>query len=489
MKKFPFTYEHYLYIVENVGQESIKSMCEKFKCSSDDIYVLLKDVRLEKPQPVFIKWSEEELNLLRSLGPTHTAKEMAKLLPGRSANAIYEKAGAENITLRNMYWTAKEDSKLTEFWGTISIESLAKKMNRSVSALKTRAFTLKLGAMIDNATEVLKLSEVCDILQVDRSKVIRTWVPLGLNLKKRRVSKKQTYRVVVLDDLIEFLKSHQDLWDSRLVEPYMLGLEEEWLIEKRKQDRKNPPSLFENWSKDQKLMAKSLVAIGVSYKNIGKKVGRTETAVTKQLNHAKIRPLRFWTNEELECLKANCTDSYADINIKLTAINPKVKRTCNAIRIKLRELGIIQQRATNEWSNEEDSYLRDNYKSQTSEVLCEHLPKRTLASIRARASLLGIGKKSWTEEEVAYLKANYGVQSLAELNNELSGRTARAIHAKAEREGFKVKASFEPKIVKYLYEHTQLKPEAQRNTLFDETTVQSQNFFVAKEEASISIAK
>ena len=72
-------------------------------------------------------------------------------------------------------------------------------------------------------------------------------VPLvsSLKLSYRNVSKYKSYAYVTLNDLFDFLEHHQDIWDSRKLEKNLLGLEPDWLKEKRIRDRDLNPRIFE----------------------------------------------------------------------------------------------------------------------------------------------------------------------------------------------------------------------------------------------------
>lgn len=49
---------------------------------------------------------------------------------------------------RNTTWTSEEEIFLQEKWGTCSIPAIAKKLGRSVNAVKVRAQRLGLGAVL-----------------------------------------------------------------------------------------------------------------------------------------------------------------------------------------------------------------------------------------------------------------------------------------------------------------------------------------------------
>ena len=54
----------------------------------------------------------------------------------------------------NRTWTKEEVEYLKEKWGNVSIPILAKKLNRSVNAVKLKAGRLNLGYMLENGAYV-----------------------------------------------------------------------------------------------------------------------------------------------------------------------------------------------------------------------------------------------------------------------------------------------------------------------------------------------
>ena len=54
----------------------------------------------------------------------------------------------------NRKWTKEDVEYLKEKWGNVSISSIAKKLNRSVNAVKLKAKRLGLGPMLENGSYV-----------------------------------------------------------------------------------------------------------------------------------------------------------------------------------------------------------------------------------------------------------------------------------------------------------------------------------------------
>lgn len=93
-----------------------------------------------------------------------------------------------------------------------------------------------------------------------------------------------------------------------------------------------------------------------------------------------------------------------------------------------------------EWTEEEDSILKEYYPVEGSEVI-DRLSGRTKKAIIERARMLEVSKKHnqiWTEEENEILKKYYLVEGIKVIAR-LSGRTKRAIMVQARRLGIGTK--------------------------------------------------
>ena len=60
-----------------------------------------------------------------------------------------------------------------------------------------------------------------------------------------------SYYTITWMDLMEFLESNQNEWDSRKIEKNMLGFEPEWLQEKRKRDIEENPLWYRKWTEEE----------------------------------------------------------------------------------------------------------------------------------------------------------------------------------------------------------------------------------------------
>ena len=206
-------------------------------------------------------WTEEEYQLLEKLTMVDkkSPKEIAEIL-GRTEDAIIIKINRRGLQIQTndkRFWTKEEETLLSDLWGEESFETIAKKLNRTVSSIKNKAFLLGLGSVMENNYNGLTIKDISDMLGVNINTVSVGWVGLGLKYKVQKISKSKSYRYVEIKDLYEFLEANQNIWDSRNLEKNILGTEPEWLKEKRKLDSENNPSLERlNLTKQQLILAR-----------------------------------------------------------------------------------------------------------------------------------------------------------------------------------------------------------------------------------------
>lgn len=277
-QKFEFTDEQINYIIDNWGKETPHSMKKRFGCSW---YAVTKVATIHGLEvSTSNEWSEEDVTALIELSDKFHYIEMAEILH-RTPLGVYLKARRLGITLiqDRRKWTPEEEEEFKELWGYKPIEIIAKKLKRSIFSLKVKAVRLNLGPMIKNNLEKVTVSDIADMLQVTKDRILNNWKNNGLKLKKVKVTSKWSYYTISLDNLVDFLEKNQEKWDSRLVDPYVLGCEPEWLQEKRRKDRKDNPIWYHFWTDAERERADLLRKRGKTDEEIGMELGRTENAV------------------------------------------------------------------------------------------------------------------------------------------------------------------------------------------------------------------
>lgn len=340
---YVFTEEQKKYIIDNWEKESAHSMKNKFGCTWYAVVNFAKKQGLELPKSN--EWTNEQIETLKELSEKYHYKEIAKIM-NKSENAIYLKATRMGIKLiqYRRKWTKDEEIYLSDNWGVESIELIAKKLKRTVFSIKVKATRMKLGAMIDNNLEIITISDISEMLDVSRDRIVNTWANLGLKLKQKKLTNKKSYYYVTLKDLIKFLEYNQNEWDSRNLDRHILGKEPDWLKEKRKRDKDENPLWYRRWTKEEIDKAEDLYKRGKSYEEIGDIINRSTPMVAnvlRNLGYSYTMPI-FWTGKELKFLK----DNYDKLTYE--EISNILGRTTKAVSAKAEELGYQKRKIKKE---------------------------------------------------------------------------------------------------------------------------------------------
>lgn len=135
-------------------------------------------------------------------------------------------------------WTAAEEAYLSEKWGYASIAAIARHLKRTEDSVNTRAKLLHLGPVLMGGDYVTlnQLSLAVAGNRGNQGYKIKSWVEKrGLPVHIRRV-RKNSFRVVYLDEFWEWAEQHRAFIDFSKMEPLALGEEPDWVSEQRKHD-------------------------------------------------------------------------------------------------------------------------------------------------------------------------------------------------------------------------------------------------------------
>lgn len=140
----------------------------------------------------------------------------------------------------NRTWTKEEVEYFKEKWGNVSIPILAKKLNRSVNAVKLKAGRLNLGPMLENGAYVT-LNQLAIALTGGNfsSYCKKSWIEnRGMPVHSKKVIK-NTFKIVYLDEFWKWAEKNRSFLDFSKMEPLTLGKEPAWVNEQRKKDYKS----------------------------------------------------------------------------------------------------------------------------------------------------------------------------------------------------------------------------------------------------------
>ena len=121
---------------------------------------------------------------------------------------------------------------------------------------------------------------------------------------------------------------------------------------------------------------------------IGKKLGKTATAVKKKAKKLGLKPekrdgVNPWTAKEIAYLKKN----YQELGLK--EMVKKLKRSRSSILHKALSLGLTNSGESRPWTDREVAYLEAKYVTQPVELTAKRL-KRTMVSVQHKAMRLGL---------------------------------------------------------------------------------------------------
>ena len=233
-------------------------------------------------------WTPEQDQFLRDHWQKMSDEEMAANVghPLTSTKARRGKLGLyERKGYRGKDWSQEELDYIREVWGQKTIPEIAKKLGRSINAVKVK--TQRMGYTGQKwYGEMMSARKVSELLGVDVHTVCDYWIPkCGLKGKAKRLGEtKKTTTIIMFEDLLEWLEAHQDLWDSRRVEMFGLGAEYDWLVEKRKADAQKPARKAQKWTteEDQRLISMFRRG-GMTNAEMGAVLGRPASGVEHRL--------------------------------------------------------------------------------------------------------------------------------------------------------------------------------------------------------------
>lgn len=194
-------------------------------------------------------------------------------------------------------WTEEDKCRLETLWGKKSVKAIGNALGRSEASIKGMVRKLELGAFFDNGYYTAK--EVGDLLKVHKSTVLIWIKEKGLRAIKRKKLSKHMYQIT-LEDLYDWLKLNQDLWNASKLEYMTLGKEEEWLELKRRNDSNFKKKCIPYQPKEDRLV-KRMYLNGCSNREISEKTGRSIDSVKKRVSYLRKKyklPFRYVAIQE-----------------------------------------------------------------------------------------------------------------------------------------------------------------------------------------------
>lgn len=209
-------------------------------------------------------------------------------------------------------WSKEDVNFLEDKWGVVSIPYIAKKLNRSINAIREKANRLGLDSFINNGDYVTLHQLIQAIGQGQNYSYLNERLGReGFPIRYKRVIDKK-YKIVYLNEFWEWAEKNQTKLDFSKFEKNMLGAEPSWVDRKRGNDIKLKRHYKTTpWTKkEDKRLEELLNKYKYSYRELAKMLRRTEGAISRRMCDLGLiaRPIKAdnhikWTLEEVEKLK------------------------------------------------------------------------------------------------------------------------------------------------------------------------------------------
>ena len=393
------------------------------------------------------KWTEEEIEILKEYAPKCHYKQLVKVLPNRSINAINLRAHMLGIELITDYYKLNEETGkyIKENWGKMSIRDLARNLKVTPKIIYRYKKELNLPDIKNKLTwdkekiELLrKLSKEMtidelakkfkttkgtistiayneDIVLINSSEV---WTKEKIETLRELA---QHYTVEEIVNIINMSpnsirscakrnnikliqnKKQNNIWteknDSELISLVNQGKtlieivirmdkKEEIIIKKSKELGLNITINEEIWTEEE---IEKLITLSKTMKieELVKKLKHTSSSIKKQAKKNNIKVItdrKMWTLEEEQLL-----EKLILIDKKTTReIADILNRTEDAVILKMKKKGLKNLNGKRVWTTEEERLLCDLWGNTSIEIISKKL-NRTPSSITNKVFQLGLG--------------------------------------------------------------------------------------------------
>lgn len=240
-------------------------------------------------------------------------------------------------------WTEEDLYYLQDNWGSVSIKGIARRLGRSVNAVKLKAGRIGLSdprLHYDGIT----LNQLADALGISYT-ILKNWINLyDLPAKQKLFAVKERVLVITYEDFWKWSEKNKQMLDFSRVERLSLGPEPDWVDEKRKADQLRklyvPKPHNTPWTKsDDRKLISMLNQFKYTYPEIAAELKRSQGAIKRRIWDLKLkaRPVRLpnhikYTEEEEKTIidmleKGYCFDTIAaHLNRSTLAIRGKAER-------------------------------------------------------------------------------------------------------------------------------------------------------------------
>lgn len=223
-------------------------------------------------------WTKDEDKYLIDNIKTMPVSEIAKIL-GKKESIVYQRTYKLNCSKTDTRWTDEKVKILRRMYYTKSIGAIARKLNMSEDAIKSKAKRLRL----TDRVETYSTGDIANLFQVKNIKSIHYWHRMGYLEYKVKGKGKNKKRYSSVNQIKKFMYNHQDKWCS--IKGYMaLDFYErcpKWLKCKIEKDKEtNGLRLNQHWTNEEdEMLSKIYPDTNYEIKDIASLLGRTERSI------------------------------------------------------------------------------------------------------------------------------------------------------------------------------------------------------------------
>lgn len=216
-----------------------------------------------------------------------------------------------------MVWTQDDIDYLEQNFGVISINAIAKHLNKTPKAVLGKSKRLELGSAI-NASEMLTIGELAKTIGVD-DKTIKNWIEkYDLKASRRVIVRKRLYWRIKIQSFWNWAKTHQDFIRWSKFERNALGKEPDWVEAARKKYVLKPKRRLEKWTTKEDESLRMYWNAGKSVKEIGNILNRSSQAILNRAQRIGLNKKKIsirWKPVEVETLIKMKIDGYTDAQV------------------------------------------------------------------------------------------------------------------------------------------------------------------------------
>lgn len=277
------------YLIDNWCKSDIGIIMEELNRTEDSITRKAQRLGLAKGPKDCLKkrWTTTEEKIIYEFYQLKSVNELLTYLPGRTRESIVKKAKQLGLSSENRYWSEEQVAYLEEKWGVLPVENIARKLERTKSAILLKAHKIGLREQAIANGEYLTPKYISSVLAVG-VRTVYSWMDNGyLKHRKLKINSIKKYQITI-SNLKLFLENYQGKWNACAADIAFIKMcfttsrdkgknhVPEWLIRKIELDKQRKPSLCrKQWTIKEEITLSSMINRGVTCKEIAALLNRS----------------------------------------------------------------------------------------------------------------------------------------------------------------------------------------------------------------------